>query len=526
MYRIMIADDEEIECRALELMVRNHFSELEIVPEAHNGIELLANLERYKPDIAIVDINMPGLNGLEALEIIRMKNRRLKIMIHTAYSDFEFSQRALKLGVEEYILKPVTQDEFAAALRKIVLRLKEENTAFQETEKMLKISQDMQLIVGDQILTSFILKEAEEKNFRIYCQALNHPFTGAVFCMMRMEAESDYHMEAKLRQVREIADIQLQKFTNYVIRIYQGEIYILLLPGAHVDENNYEKWAENIFEIILKKAGEITEEKIMIGCSKWKTDFQSMQYGINECRLQLKKPGKKERISFYHEEKPVDETDTAKQIFEELLILLKNWEKNKQKAETQIFEKMKSSKLRLPDQAVLCSSVLLEWLSQHEKRMSVTGSYHADCIFDWKILLNPDTEEQLRQCFHESLEKTALLSGWEEPVNLHVERTILYLEEKYSQDITLEMAAENTGITPFYLSRLLRQELDRTFVEILTEIRMRKAMSLLQNKMVSVKDTAALVGFQNYTYFYKSFKKYTGISVGEYRASFFDGKEK
>ena len=88
------------------------------------------------------------------------------------------------------------------------------------------------------------------------------------------------------------------------------------------------------------------------------------------------------------------------------------------------------------------------------------------------------------------------------------------------------MAAENTGITPFYLSRLLRQELDRTFVEILTEIRMRKAMSLLQNKMVSVKDTAALVGFQNYTYFYKSFKKYTGISVGEYRASFFDGKEK
>lgn len=526
MYRIMIADDEEIECRALELMVRNHFSELEIVPEAHNGIELLANLERYRPDIAIVDINMPGLNGLEALEIIRMKNRRLKIMIHTAYSDFEFSQRALKLGVEEYILKPVTQDEFAASLRKIVLRLKEENTAFEETEKILKISQDMQLIVGDQILTSFILKEADEKNFRIYCQAMNHTFTGAVFGILRIDGEPNYNIEAKLKQIREIANIQLLKFTNYVLRIYRGEIYILLLPGRHVDETNYEEWTENIFEIILKKAREITEEKIIIGCSKWKTDFRSMQYGVNECRLQLKKQGKKEQVSFYHEEKTTDEADQAEQIFEELLLLLKHWENNKQEVEAKVFEKMKNNRIRLPDQAVLCSSVLLEALSWREQRMCVMEGYHVDRILDWKTLLNPETEEQLRQSFHESLEKTALVSEKEQARNLHVERTIIYLEEKYNQDITLEIAAENTGITPFYLSRLLRQELDRTFVEILTEIRMRKAMVLLQNKMVSVKDTAALVGFQNYTYFYKSFKKYTGISVGEYRASFFDGKEK
>ncbi len=61
-----------------------------------------------------------------------------------------------------------------------------------------------------------------------------------------------------------------------------------------------------------------------------------------------------------------------------------------------------------------------------------------DRILDWKTLLNPETEEQLRQSFHESLEKTALVSEKEQARNLHVERTVIYLEEKYSQDITAD----------------------------------------------------------------------------------------
>ena len=63
MYRIIIADDEVIECRALEMMIRNDFPDMEILPYVQNGIDLVASVEKNHPDIAIIDINMPGLNG-------------------------------------------------------------------------------------------------------------------------------------------------------------------------------------------------------------------------------------------------------------------------------------------------------------------------------------------------------------------------------------------------------------------------------------------------------------------------------
>ena len=81
-----------------------------------------------------------------------------------------------------------------------------------------------------------------------------------------------------------------------------------------------------------------------------------------------------------------------------------------------------------------CESFTLENVPEEAAKVKAED----DRILDWKTLLNPETEEQLRQSFHESLEKTALVSEKEQARNLHVERTVIYLEEKYSQDITAD----------------------------------------------------------------------------------------
>ena len=74
MYRLMIADDQSIECRALEHKIQTEFENIEVLPSARDGIDFLKKAEEFKPDIAIVDINMPGLNGLETIEILKMRN--------------------------------------------------------------------------------------------------------------------------------------------------------------------------------------------------------------------------------------------------------------------------------------------------------------------------------------------------------------------------------------------------------------------------------------------------------------------
>ena len=85
------------------------------------------------------------------------------------------------------------------------------------------------------------------------------------------------------------------------------------------------------------------------------------------------------------------------------------------------------------------------------------------------------------------------------------------------EDISLEDEAENSGISSFYLSRLLKQELHQTFVEILTDIRMQRAMNLLIDENNTVREVAEKSGYNNITYFYKVFKKYTGMNISELR---------
>ena len=92
------------------------------------------------------------------------------------------------------------------------------------------------------------------------------------------------------------------------------------------------------------------------------------------------------------------------------------------------------------------------------------------------------------------------------------------MEKYYMKDISLEQVAEVSGISSFYLSRLLKQELNQTFVGILTEIRMINALRMLWEGKHSIKEIALQSGYNNITYFYKVFKKYTGMSPSEFRA--------
>ena len=91
------------------------------------------------------------------------------------------------------------------------------------------------------------------------------------------------------------------------------------------------------------------------------------------------------------------------------------------------------------------------------------------------------------------------------------------MQEHYGDDLSLSDVGGAIGISPFYLSRLLKQEMDTTFIEVLTDIRMQEAIRLLKEKQLSVKQICQKTGYVNLTYFYKVFKKSTGMTVGKVR---------
>lgn len=110
MLRILIADDEEIERKYLAALFVKHSDTYKVVGEACNGREVLELTAKNSPDIIIMDINMPGLDGLTSAQRIKQRFPDTIILLNTAYAEFEFARKAVEYGLNAYLLKPAEEE--------------------------------------------------------------------------------------------------------------------------------------------------------------------------------------------------------------------------------------------------------------------------------------------------------------------------------------------------------------------------------------------------------------------------------
>ena len=118
--KILIADDEKLIRYSLKSMIEDMKLALEIIGEAGNGQEMIDLVKKRNPDIAFVDIKMPGLSGLEAIKIARDISPHTKWIILTSYSEFDYAKEAISLGAAGYLLKPVSPEELSATINEII----------------------------------------------------------------------------------------------------------------------------------------------------------------------------------------------------------------------------------------------------------------------------------------------------------------------------------------------------------------------------------------------------------------------
>lgn len=127
MFKFLIADDECSEQRLLFRTIQDHWRTDADIKCANNGKAAVNLAQLWMPDIALLDIEMPGLNGLEAAKRIIASNPRTKIVFVTAYSLFEYAHEAVKLGASDYILKPIDRLEAIEAIEKVTLQVLSEH---------------------------------------------------------------------------------------------------------------------------------------------------------------------------------------------------------------------------------------------------------------------------------------------------------------------------------------------------------------------------------------------------------------
>ena len=125
MWKVIIADDEKLICRLVQALVDWEALDMRVEAMAENGPDALQKIEEIRPDVLITDIRMPGLNGLELIKQAKQITPQLEIIIISGYAHFEYAQNAIALGVRNYILKPIKQDELCTTLQNVVKHLKE-----------------------------------------------------------------------------------------------------------------------------------------------------------------------------------------------------------------------------------------------------------------------------------------------------------------------------------------------------------------------------------------------------------------
>ncbi len=133
MFNLLIADDTPLISATIARTAREGNLGFDTIVEARNGLEAVELARKIHPHIVIMDIRMPGMDGLRAAEIIRSEFPKTKIVFLTAYDEFSYAQAALKIGSADYLLKPVRPTEFLTVLKRLVDDLLRDNAALEKT---------------------------------------------------------------------------------------------------------------------------------------------------------------------------------------------------------------------------------------------------------------------------------------------------------------------------------------------------------------------------------------------------------
>lgn len=177
MYKVMIVDDEPVIVQGLTRIIDWNKWDCEVVATAESAQEGLRMIQKSRPDILFSDINMPGLDGLSMIAAMKSEFEQMQVTILTGYRDFDYAQRAIRLGVTRFLLKPSKIDEIEEAIAAMIEKLKElerekkhqehaENLASEELEneapekEVLPQDSDTSEGEADSAASCFIVKNA------------------------------------------------------------------------------------------------------------------------------------------------------------------------------------------------------------------------------------------------------------------------------------------------------------------------------------------------------------------------------
>jgi two-component system, response regulator YesN len=495
MLKAIIVDDEYIVLEGLQKMIDWSKYGIQLVGTATDGYAAIDLVGDYSPDIVFTDIRMPGMDGLQVIEKILTTSPKINCIVFSGFNEFEYVKRALKLGVLDYLEKPITIPMMEDALKKILEKINQQKTVLSleekwedsRTELVEKVTLDL-LLQGDEAIPKWWKSFGEE--------------TKAI-CGVTVLALSEKSPEFPRHDSYCSVSIRNGNENLLVIFHYQKE--------SKVSWNGLIDWQN---EKGVSVGSGRTYENLADATKSYKEALQALRYGqfMEQCEWT-----RFEEIG----ENPNIPTDLS-ELEETIIFYLRTGNREGLSQElNQFISKIQIQRLN-PD---LIEGEILKLIYLGMEVAKETGE-DVSKISQGKYLPHIEirkfnTQEKMFTWLRSQME---MIMEWCLQIRLDkkhdaVEKACEYIKRNYSKDLTLQDVAEYVGMNPTYFSLLFKEEMNLSYIKYLTKLRMERAKELLREGY-KVADVSEKVGYRTYRHFTEIFKKHIGVNPGQYRDSF------
>lgn len=503
--KILIVEDEVNAREGLGSLLGKLSDNYIVCGKASDGEQGLMLAKEHKPDLIFTDIEMPKLNGLDMLEKIKEDSQDPYVIILSGYSDFKYAQKGIKLGVEEYLLKPITYSALKSSMEQIERKFSLKKAALLEEG-----------IPNEEILEQILLNKGKNlENFYKVIKSNIKEDENMYLVNLYLRDKYEEKSEFIIKEIYEfMKHYKIEVFYYSVLKEYN---YLPIFINTTKAFLEFIKMLKYNLLFSLRESGfsSITASIININ------ELAEIGYSFNKLQGLSKWPivlGNDEVI--YEElisKLKINKCNYPREIENEVLKAIKN---NDQARLVDSNEKfilyLKANVYNPVDIIDVCSKYIFSILIASKgcnndlytefKNEGILDSIKISCTFD-------ELKERLEYVINKVCER----NNEEFTVNsLIVRKAINYIKEYYSDKISLEDIASGMNITTEYLSRLFTKELRKSFSDYLKEFRIEKAKELLTNKKMKIYEIGEKVGYSDSKYFCKVFKESTGMSPKEY----------
>ncbi|WP_045170226.1 response regulator [Caldicellulosiruptor morganii] len=512
MLKVILIDDEPIILQGLQKIIDWNALGFEIVATAQDGMEGLENIKKFKPEVALVDIRIPGIDGLTLINKLKEEGVNTRVIILSGYSEFEYAKEAIELGVESYLLKPVDPHLLEQKLEKVKQKIGKEI----ELQKIIKTTQEIGLekVIEKLLLGTLDNREIDYVNsfYGLLLPWKKYQVAIVKFC----EKDSQKIIEEKIFQLKKEVDLFLKRNCCGYLTIINHDICILFKDFWYPFNS---KSINMLKESLVRMVG----NQVVISIGSEVDDYTLIKESFNEAIRLLEK-----RFLFGYrgivyigeclEDKRCDKVEFDDKEYAEKLamaIVLNGFDSINKIVEEKS-EHFLHANLSEDDIKIGFSNFYIETLyrlSHNELYKPIIEKYlNKDILKSFYI---QSTLTELK-----ALIKFYFLSLADEidkmnPDNLK-QKISEFIEKNYFADIRLETISDAFGYNSSYFSKLFKKVFGENFTIYLDRIRVEKAKAFLKEGY-KVSETCKKVGFDDVDYFCKKFKKYVGISPREFK---------